>query len=354
MKLLVKAVAIFLLIFFMLTMMIAPIYGVAYAAAHPVSFAISIFTPNLDFQERAKEYISGRYSSEFTGGVFCDIYYDTVSDLILKDLQAMITDPAETYLINKVAMWFVAYNIYDYTDEDLTTIYNYTKSIESEIELYDTIVQLPLIQNKTTSLSIPREIMIYYLQTANQKQSTVTNPSSLEGLSIRTESPASDRSNPNFFSSKNWYYAAGYQGQCTWYSIGRVLEMAEQLDLQLDMDTLHLAGSGNGKDFVRFMQYARNPGVYGYSTDVYSPSVGAIICWSGGNYHGQALGHVAVVESVNEDGTISYSEGWTNDSGATISFAYVTKTPEQILNRSGYHFECYCYIITTPENALFP
>lgn len=83
-------------------------------------------------------------------------------------------------------------------------------------------------------------------------------------------------------------------GNCTWYAWGRFYEEGEPQT----RPRLSLLDAYNW---------------YGYTQDGYqrgsTPKLGAVICYSGGNYSG--LGHVAIVEQINSDGTIIVSEsGW--------------------------------------------
>ena len=80
---------------------------------------------------------------------------------------------------------------------------------------------------------------------------------------------------------------------CTAYAWGRFYEI---------LGSRPKLSTGNAEDW------------YGYTADGYergnTPSLGAIICWEG---KGSAAGHVAVVEKINDDGSIVTSEsGWNS------------------------------------------
>jgi hypothetical protein len=82
---------------------------------------------------------------------------------------------------------------------------------------------------------------------------------------------------------------------CTAYAWGRFYEI---------LGSRPTLSTGNAEDW------------YGNSNDGYkrgnTPALGAIICWEGA---GEGAGHVAVVEQINDDGSIITSEsGWNSDS----------------------------------------
>lgn len=95
--------------------------------------------------------------------------------------------------------------------------------------------------------------------------------------------------------------SAPNEGNCTWYAWGRFWECGTP-----PTRPANKLGYLNG-------YYIDAQDWYGLS-DGYSrgqtPKLGAVICYSGGAYSG--LGHVAVVEEINPDGTIVVSEsGWS-------------------------------------------
>lgn len=104
--------------------------------------------------------------------------------------------------------------------------------------------------------------------------------------------PPLNMSNTYYFSNNNIFYAIGNRGQCTWYAYGRFNEI------------LNLIGSNKRQTVHGHAKFWFDENtVFPSSTDVTKPKVGAIIVWAGGSY-----GHVAIVEAVNADGTIDYSE----------------------------------------------
>lgn len=131
--------------------------------------------------------------------------------------------------------------------------------------------------------------------------------------------------------------ASGYNpfplqvGNCTWYAWGRFWECG---DPQIRPDNL---GYVNGLYTDAYLWYN---GTQGYSKGQ-TPKLGAVICYSGGNYSG--LGHVAVVEQIYPDGKILVSEsGWdayyfrTRVADPNNSYPYSNPT-------DGYTFQGFIY-----------
>lgn len=90
------------------------------------------------------------------------------------------------------------------------------------------------------------------------------------------------------FTKKNPF---GYVGQCTWYVWGRVNQVTDKSIPQW----------GNAQDWCSGARAS------GYKTGV-NPSANAIVVWYSGAY-----GHVAFVEELTKDGTVTISEGNYNN-----------------------------------------
>ena len=117
----------------------------------------------------------------------------------------------------------------------------------------------------------------------------------------------------------NPFYKSGYGlPNCTCYAWGRFWEIS---DLTKDGSNKPSLPTGNAGDWF--------PNVLGYDTGSV-PQLGAVICWS---REGEA-GHVAIVEQINEDGSIVtsnsawggqffYTQTLTKESGYTWSDNYV-------------------------------
>lgn len=122
---------------------------------------------------------------------------------------------------------------------------------------------------------------------------------------------------------------AGNISQCPWYAKYRAIEIVESSDLSSDLKekakSVLLASNGNGN-----MWYGGTNSTlsyFQYSNDVNKPKPGSIVSWERNSHN---YGHVAIVEKVNEDGSIVISEGWNRfgaDSGNSVnSIKIITRT----------------------------
>ena len=106
-------------------------------------------------------------------------------------------------------------------------------------------------------------------------------------------SSAGMQGNPWWYSADNIFYAAGYGlPNCTCYSYGRYAEArGDWADLP----------SGNGGDWYDAATgFQRGP----------TPALGSVICYTSPS--GQWDGHVAIVEQINQDGSIVTSNSAYN------------------------------------------
>lgn len=96
------------------------------------------------------------------------------------------------------------------------------------------------------------------------------------------------KGDPNYYGTKNAMVKYGYLlPNCTTYVHGRWLE---------------LTGSDSGLSLGNANTYMDRTTSYQKGT---TPKLGAIAVWDGGS---SKLGHVATVERINADGTVTYSE----------------------------------------------
>ena len=115
---------------------------------------------------------------------------------------------------------------------------------------------------------------------------------------------------------------------CVGYAYGRAYEV---LGTKPNLST----GNANG-----WFSYNKNNNYYPYGSE---PKVGAIACWSGGEY-----GHVAFVENVSgENVTISQS----HYGGAY--WESITKTATQMKTLYGYTLQGYIYVLGDQNYALY-
>lgn len=172
------------------------------------------------------------------------------------------------------------------------------------------------------------------------------NSGSAANFIVRTTMPSSSNDNDKkyYFSNENTLYSNGSVGQSTWYAFGRANELLAQSDSDLKWSI-----TSNAKYW-----YDNNinlgANAFSYSNDVNEPKVGAIIVWNSDQF-----GHVGIVEKVNSDGTLDYTEvniddvkNETNEYGfryqSNISY---TETGEGTISNiwNGYDFVGYIYIV---------
>lgn len=125
-------------------------------------------------------------------------------------------------------------------------------------------------------------------------------------------------------------------GNCTAYAWGRRCEM--------EGGTTYLGSSGNANTW-----YTRESTLGVYKTGTDGVQVGAIVCWGYTDNPSGSPGHVAVVESIDADGTITTSNSaYGSHTGIPNLFYTETFTSEQDLkthhNSSFYRFNGYIFI----------
>lgn len=160
------------------------------------------------------------------------------------------------------------------------------------------------------------------------------------GFIKRTIAPS--RNNALYYSNKNQSYAAGYLGECVWYSNGRAKEILSALNISYNWTY-----ANNGGDICS----SKDASNFGRSSDYTKPKVGALISWttsiSSGAEHN--YGHVGVIEGVNYDGNGNIISVSISESSKSIAgyFQYSSSVPiEKIRTRGwkGYNFRCYIYL----------
>ena len=169
-----------------------------------------------------------------------------------------------------------------------------------------------------------------------------------DGFSKRTGAP-SDKDTHDiefYYSDNNVSYRSNTDlvGQCTWYAVGRANEI-----LSAANSDLRLERAPHAKNWYQD-NIEQGTSAFSYSPNVEEPKVGAIIVWSSNEF-----GHVAVVEAVNSDGTIDYSEANINSARSSTNpygFRYqsnvsYTESGEGTISNiwKGYSFVGYIYVI---------
>ena len=138
-----------------------------------------------------------------------------------------------------------------------------------------------------------------------------------------------------YYYSLNPFYNAGYGlPNCTAYAWGRFWEVSDTERSYTNPPSL---STGNAEDW------------YGHTADGYErgtePQLGAVICFADGPFSGD--GHVAIVEVINEDGSIVTS----NSAWGGEYFYTQTLYPPNYLPASGYVFQGFIY---NPNGGWWP
>lgn len=145
------------------------------------------------------------------------------------------------------------------------------------------------------------------------------------GFTPRLSAPS--YSNKYYFNgSYNVFYASGYgMPNCTAYAYGRAYEILGK------EPQLSWASAGYWYD------YNRSNGYYQYGK---TPKVGAIACWS---YNGG--GHVAVVEQIDSNGTMTLSNSAYNRDDLFFYLTYAHTKDANPGGNSWWTFQGYIYLI---------
>lgn len=130
-----------------------------------------------------------------------------------------------------------------------------------------------------------------------------------------------------------------YGFQCTRYAYGRTLEILDSLGYSPGSLPLNIYGNAGQWYYNNYNDSAtQRP----YSSNINKPKPGAIMVWTGGV---GGYGHVAVVESVNPDGTINYSEGNATKNNKYGFRYHQGVSPSEYQNRGNLHFQGYIYMV---------
>ena len=153
--------------------------------------------------------------------------------------------------------------------------------------------------------------------------------------------------------NSKWYPNIGHlTGQCVWYAKNRAQEILYYSNMPEELKQRAITSiqntSGNGEAWYR------NPdgNLFAKSADATQPRAGAIVSWSGGKR--QENTNVAIIESVNADGTVTISEGWKEGSWdsaswSTVRYRKFNVTIDYIKQHSysgkTYYFNGYVYLL---------
>lgn len=113
---------------------------------------------------------------------------------------------------------------------------------------------------------------------------------------LSTQTPTPMQGNPWYYSD-NWYYLNGYGlPNCTCYAYGRFNENRNTTQPSVSLRTAKYWWTDPPMDAFERGQ---------------TPALGAIACWANPDPSSTAPGHVAIVEQIHADGSITISEsGW--------------------------------------------
>ena len=146
----------------------------------------------------------------------------------------------------------------------------------------------------------------------------------------RFECPSYD--NPYYFSDMNLYYDAGWgMPNCTAYAYGRAYEITGKEPKLCPYNAELWYG------------YNQNYGYYNYGQ---TPAIGAIACWS----YSYGGGHVAVVEQINDDGTIVMSN--SAYSGTMFYVSYADVNDPHMGGYSSWYFQGFIYVYQQPDEDV--
>lgn len=200
-----------------------------------------------------------------------------------------------------------------------------------------------------------QDILLYFYS----EGVTISNLTPSGGMSgQKFTSTAPIHSNVNgLYNSPFYNKNAANLGQCVWYARSRAQEILYYSNMPDGLKTTAInsikSTYGNGEAWYR------NPDgtLFAKSTNVNEPRAGAIVSWSGGvdRCGNVRCGHVAIIESVNADGTVTISEGWksgdwNSNEWSTVKYQTVKRTLDYVKyhtnsNGNPYYFNGYVYLL---------
>jgi len=149
-----------------------------------------------------------------------------------------------------------------------------------------------------------RHIILSVLITLAALAATIHTVTATQNFTPRTTAP---HTNNRHFTTDNPFYQVGFgMPNCTAYAWGRAYEILG-----------HRPNLNLGNAMYWFYNNGGHPSPYDNFTRGQEPRLGAIAVWGAGSFGN--FGHVAVVEGINEDGTVDLSESFW--SGANFAFS---------------------------------
>ena len=126
-------------------------------------------------------------------------------------------------------------------------------------------------------------------------------------------------------------------GNCTAYAWGRRAEME---NLVSENGTLIGTLLGTNGDAYYWYQREVDAGIYRCGD--YGPQVGAVVCWAYGD--STSNGHVAIIEKINEDGSIITSNGKYGSMDGIPEPFYISYYASEADLKAAHNFKGYIYL----------
>lgn len=157
------------------------------------------------------------------------------------------------------------------------------------------------------------------------------------GFKERTTKPKKD--NKNYYSDYNYFYPK-WENQCTWYVIGRLLELGcKRIDL------INKIPHTNAENWYNDAKYPKQK----------EPVPGSYIVYSAGKTHhaSDGMGHVAFVEHVYPDKSIRITESGANMKFQTRILYYPYKFYLNVKNKENYKLDGFVNILNCEVDDYF-
>ena len=141
---------------------------------------------------------------------------------------------------------------------------------------------------------------------------------------------------------------SGLISQCPWYAKSRALEILYYSNMEEDlkikaMESLR-STNGNGNRFTSNTDKT----IFTQSNDCRAVMAGSLVSWDTTDH---PYGHVAIVEKINDDGTILISEGWNkngadaNNNWDSVAISTRVVTADYMCKHGTYTFVSYAYLL---------
>lgn len=159
------------------------------------------------------------------------------------------------------------------------------------------------------------------------------------GFTERKLRPKKD--NKNYYSDYNYLYAKGWVDECTWYVVGRCLEIGIPRN-----ELIKKLPQTNAENWYNDSKYPKQQ----------NAEPGCIIVWSAGKVHHAAdgMGHVGFVEHLYPDGRIRYTESGHNMKFKSRILKPPYKYPLNVLNKENYKLDGFVKVVPSDKKPDVP